>query len=82
MGTVSDSIRIALHSTLVVALIADRFWAQSALVARSFGLADVPRVQIPYPIAGSGNDNMRRVANDIVADVLRALSIDQRVDEC
>lgn len=76
MGTVSDSIKIALQSTPVVALIADRFWAQSMLVARSFGLADVPRVQIPYPIAGSGIDNMRRVANDIVDDVLRALNVD------
>ena len=78
MGTVGDSIAIAQRNTPVVALITDRFWEQSALVSRSFGLADLPRVRIPYPIAGSGIDNIRRVADDTVADVLRALGIGER----
>ena len=78
MGTVGDSITIAKRNTPVVALIADRFWEQSALVSRSFGLADLPRVQIPYPIAGSGIDNMRRVADDIIYDIVRALGLDGR----
>jgi len=47
LGTVGDSITIAQRHTAVVALITDRFWDQSALVARSFGLADLPRVRIP-----------------------------------
>ena len=56
MGTVGDSIKIAMRNTPVVALIGDKFWEQSALVARAQGLSDLPRVKLPYPLAGSGAD--------------------------
>lgn len=75
MGTVGDSITIALRNTPVVALITDRFWAQSVLVARSQGLADLPRVELPYPLAGSGADNLHRVARDVVDAILDALGM-------
>lgn len=75
MGTVGDSITIALRNTPVVALITDRFWAQSVLVARSQGLADLPRVELPYPLAGTGADNLRRVAGDVVGAILGALGM-------
>ena len=75
MGTVGDSITIAKRQTPVVAVIADRFWQQSALVARAHGLSDIPRVEIPYPVAGTGADNLRRVAKGVVADVLRAFGL-------
>ncbi len=75
MGTVGDSITIALRNTPVVALITDRFWAQSVLVARSQGLADLPRVELPYPLAGSGADNLQRVARDVVDATLDALGM-------
>ncbi|MEO5840464.1 MAG: hypothetical protein ABIQ73_06415 [Acidimicrobiales bacterium] len=70
-----DSIRIALHNTPVVALIGDKFWEQSVLVARAQGLSDLPRVKFPYPLAGSGADNLHRVAGAVVDDVLRALGM-------
>ncbi|HUP73246.1 MAG TPA: hypothetical protein VM282_09370 [Acidimicrobiales bacterium] len=70
-----DSITIALRNTPVVALITDRFWAQSVLVARSQGLADLPRVELPYPLAGSGADNLHRVARDVVDAILDALGM-------
>jgi hypothetical protein len=75
LGTVGDSITIALRNTPVVALITDRFWAQSVLVARSQGLADLPRVELPYPLAGSGADNLQRVARDVAYAILDALGM-------
>ena len=73
MGTVGDSIKIAMQNTPVVALIGDKFWEQSVLVARAQGLSDLPRVKFPYPLAGSGADNLERVAHDVVDAVLDAL---------
>lgn len=74
MGTVGDSITIANLHTPVVAVIADRFWQQSELVARAHGFSDLPRVEIPYPVAGTGADNLRRVAKGVAPDVLHALA--------
>ena len=78
MGTVGDSITIALRNTPVVALITDRFWAQSVLVARAQGLADLPRVEIPYPLAGTGAVNLQRVAGEVVDAILDALGVVDR----
>ena len=75
MGTVGDSIKIATRNTQVVALITERFWQQSALVARAHGLSDVPRVELPYPLAGTGTPNLRRVAASVAPAVLRALGV-------
>ncbi|MEO8697649.1 MAG: hypothetical protein ABI658_29390 [Acidimicrobiales bacterium] len=73
-----DSIKIALLNTPVVALIGDKFWEQSVLVARAQGLSDLPRVKFPYPLAGSGADNLQRVAVAVVDDVLRSLRLAAR----
>jgi hypothetical protein len=75
LGTVGDSIKIAMRNTPVVALITDKFWAQSVLVARAQGLADLPRVQVPYPLAGTGADNLHRVAGEAVHAILDALGM-------
>ena len=77
MGTVGDSIKIALRNTPVVALIGDKFWEQSVLVARAQGLSDLPRVKFPYPLAGSGADNLHRVAVAVVDEVLRSLNLER-----
>jgi hypothetical protein len=77
LGTVGDSIKIALLNTPVVALIGDKFWEQSVLVARAQGLSDLPRVKFPYPLAGSGADNLHRVAVAVVDEVLRALNMER-----
>jgi len=77
LGTVGDSIKIALLNTPVVALIGDKFWEQSVLVARAQGLSDLPRVKFPYPLAGSGADNLHRVAVAVVDEVLHALKMER-----
>ena len=81
MGTVGDSITIAKRQTPVVAVITDRFWQQSALVARAHGLSDIPRVEIPYPVAGTGSDNLRRVAHEVAPAVLRAFGLPSRASK-
>jgi hypothetical protein len=73
---VSDGVAIARSGIPVVALITDRFWDQSRLVAETSGLPDLPRVMIPYPVAGTGDANLARVACDIAGAALAALALD------
>ena len=56
-----------------VALVTDEFWAQGDFIAASFGMPDIPRVQLPHPVAGTGTDSHRRVAEKIAAELVAAL---------
>ena len=56
-----------------VALVTDEFWAQGDFIATSFGMSDIPRVQLPHPVAGTGTDNYRLVAEKIAAELVAAL---------
>jgi hypothetical protein len=38
----------------------------------------LPRVKLPYPVAGTGSDNLHRVAGDVVDEVLDTLGITGR----
>jgi hypothetical protein len=73
VGTVRDTIEIARHQVPACAVITDAFWAQSELVARSVGMPDVPRVRVPYPLAGTPHDTIAAAARDAVDQVARAL---------
>ena len=73
MGTVRDAIEVARHQVRVCAVITDAFWAQSTLVAQSAGMPDVPRVRVPYPLAGTGDEHIARAARNAVGEVARAL---------
>ena len=42
-------------------------------IARAAGMPDVPRVQLPHPVASTGRDNMRRVALDVHDAIVTAL---------
>lgn len=37
-------------------------------------MPDIPRIELPHPIAGSGADNMRRVAEGIVDTLVAVLA--------
>lgn len=50
------------------------FWPQGNFVARSVGMPDIPRVQLPHPVAGTGQQNMQQVADDVVDNVILALT--------
>ena len=56
-----------------VALVTDEFWAQGDFIAASFGMPDIPRVQLPHPVAGTGTDSHRLVAEKIAAELVAAL---------
>ncbi|HSG90196.1 MAG TPA: hypothetical protein VLA56_13370 [Pseudomonadales bacterium] len=56
-----------------MALVTDDFWPQGDFVAASLGMPDVPRIRLPHPIAGTGADNHRRVAEAIAPQIIAAL---------
>ncbi len=68
-----DGVNLARLAIPAVALVSTAFWAQGTFIARSVGMPDVPRVVFPHPVAGSGIDNMTRVAGLIRDDILAAL---------
>ncbi len=65
----SDGIRIMKEGTGVVALITLPFRQQAELVARSKDMPDLPCVELPYPVAGTGDDNLVAVARDVAPSV-------------
>ncbi len=56
-----------------VSLVTEKFWPQGDFVANSLGMPDLPRVRLPHPVAGTGADSLRRIAESIVPELLRAL---------
>jgi hypothetical protein len=70
---VRDGINLAKLGIPAVALVTEAFWPQGDFVAESLGMPDVPRIKLPHPIAGSGKANMRKVAQDMAAQVIAAL---------
>ncbi|MCP5180253.1 MAG: hypothetical protein R3E84_18550 [Pseudomonadales bacterium] len=56
-----------------VSLVTEKFWPQGDFVANSLGMPDLPRVQLPHPVAGTGTDNMRRVAETMAERIIAAL---------
>lgn len=68
-----DGINLAKLGIPAVALVTEAFWPQGDFVAESLGMPDVPRVKLPHPVAGSGTENMRKVAQDMAAQVIAAL---------
>ena len=69
-----DGVKFARKGIPAVALVTSEFWAQGDFVARSVGMPDVPRVMLPHPVAATGADNLRRVAELIRDEVIARLS--------
>jgi len=70
---VRDGISAANLGIPAVALVTEEFWPQGDFVAKSLGMPDVPRVKLPHPIAGTGEANMRRIAEEMAPLILAAL---------
>ncbi len=68
-----DGISIARLGIPAVALVTEDFWPQGDFVAQSLGMPDAPRVRLPHPVAGTGEANLRRVADDVVDAILNQL---------
>jgi len=70
---VRDGLNIALRGIPAVALVTEEFWAQGDFIASSFGMPDIPRVQLPHPVAGTGPDHHRVIAEKVAAEIVDAL---------
>ena len=56
-----------------MALVTTAFWPQGDFVARSVGMPDIPRVQLPHPVASTGKARMQEIALEIRAELVAAL---------
>jgi len=70
---VRDGVAAARLGIPAVALVTEDFWPQGDFVARSLGMPDIPRVRLPHPLAGTGADNLKRVAENVAATIIDAL---------
>jgi hypothetical protein len=70
---VRDGIEAARRGIPAVSLVTEKFWPQGDFVAKSEGMTEIPRVQLPHPVAGSGNENMAKVAVEIRDEIVRSL---------
>ena len=68
-----DGINIARLGIPSVALVTEEFWPQGDFVARSLGMTGAPRLRLPHPVAGTGDANLRRIAEQIAGDILECL---------
>ena len=68
-----DGVNIAKLGLPAVALVTEEFWSQGDFVAQSLGMTEVPRVKLPHPVAGTGRENMRRIAEAVAPAVIAAL---------
>ncbi len=73
-----DGIVFARLGLPAVALVTDDFWAQGDFVARAAGMPDIPRIRLPHPVAGTGDDTMATIAAGIVDEILGAFAGDDR----
>ena len=69
-GTVRDGINIAKLGIPSVALVTEDFWPQGDFVAASLGMPSVPRVQLPHPVAGSGETRMMEIAEQCIDQIV------------
>ena len=67
-----DGINLARLGIPAVTLVTEDFWPQGDFVAKSLGMPDIPRVQLPHPLAGTGAENLRVVAEQIVPTLIRS----------
>jgi len=67
---VRDGINIAKLGMPSVALVTEDYWPQGDFVAKSLGMPNVPRVQLPHPVAGTGETNLSRIAEQGVDDIV------------
>jgi hypothetical protein len=70
---VRDGVNVAHLGIPAVALVTEDFWPQGDFVAQSFGMPDVPRVRLPHPVAGTGVESMRLIADKVAAEIIAAL---------
>jgi hypothetical protein len=71
---VRDGIQMARLGKPAVALVTSDFWQQGNFVAKAAGMPDVPRIELPHPIASTGREYMRKVSENLAAHIVGALT--------
>ena len=69
-----DAIAAETRGIPAVAVMTDRFVASARAVAELNGLPDYPFVVIAHPIANDGDDELRRKAEAVVAQIAALLT--------
>jgi hypothetical protein len=69
-GVTRDGIAFAKRGIPSVTLICDIFWDYSLWLDGALGMEDLPKVRIPYPMAGTGESNQRALAQKIAPEVM------------
>ncbi|NIR36716.1 MAG: hypothetical protein GWO22_12210 [Actinobacteria bacterium] len=67
-----DGAKLARQGIPAIALVTERFVNQGDFVARSVGLPDIPRVRLPHPVAGTGKESLRAIAQATAPQILEA----------
>ncbi len=71
---------MARRSIPTVALVTSEFWPQGDFVAGAAGMPDIPRLQLPHPVAGSGHDSMSELADEIAPRLVALLQSSSEPD--
>jgi hypothetical protein len=68
-----DVIEVARRGKPAVALVTEKFSEQAAFVAQAAGIPDVPRIAMPYPVAGRGEAFLSALAAELAPRILEVL---------
>ena len=71
-----DGINTARLGLPSVALVTEDFWPQGNFTAESLGMPDVPRVKLPHPLAGTGQEQLKAVAERLAPQIIERLKND------
>jgi hypothetical protein len=66
-------VRFAERGIPAVALVTEKFWSQGHSVAKFAGMPDLPRVQLPHPIAGRSRNEMLEIADSVADEIVAGL---------
>ena len=67
-----NAVSLARAGMPVTALISEKFFQGGAFVARSVGMPDVPRVQLPHPVSGTGTPRITAIAEAAAPHIIAA----------
>ena len=69
-----DGIEAAKRGLPSIAFVTSDFWKQGEFVAKAQGMPDVPRIELPHPVAGTGQEAMATIAERIVDEIVTKLT--------
>ena len=70
-----DGIALARKGRPAVAIVTAKFRVQGDFVARAEGMPDLPRVEVPHPVAGIGRDAMSTLAGKVCDEIITRLRL-------